>query len=745
MNEPGDPRGEGTVARVPRPAAGKAAAALLGATLATWAAALVDAHFANGASPAPGAKLSLLFSDAGVLAPLGLVLGAGAFVASLVLDLEGLVAAFRSDLDRNGARGAAYAAGIVGAFGALVLLAHVARAVLAMDVPAKGAGASLALAAVALAAFVLGAARAALRFAEARGVTSSPKVWVIGAATSVVALGAYGVLRGGPNGDQGPLGVLGVLAREELDLRAPALALFVALGAVGLPFVSRRVPAWAAALAATAALGLTARAAGAPLDERAVAMSIQRGAPLGGIGLALLRRITDRDRDGASARFGGGDCDDGDPGRRPGADDVPGNGVDEDCSGADDAPMIVAPPPIPAPATAQSDAAWLSARFPAGLSVVLVTVDTLRADLGYAGNPRPLSPNIDALAKESVVFERAYSLASYTGKSVGPMLLGKYPSETSRTFDHFDRFGKDETFIQERLAAAGVRTLSAQGHWYFRPDTGLGRGFAELDLGASPRVPQVEGDKTVNSAALTDAALALLAKPENVAGRFFLWVHYLDPHAMYVPHAEFDFGRSGRDLYDAEVAFTDRHIGRLISAIEEAPYAARTAIVLTSDHGEAFGEHGLLRHGREVWEELVRVPLVVRVPGVPPRRVSARRSAIDLVPTLLDFYGLPRPDDASPGFVSGRSLVPDLRGTDRPEARPVLVDMSEGPYNEERQAFIDGDLKIIASNGRPLGLYDLAKDPEERRDLLGDPAASAGVVARFKAFRRTLRVKPPRR
>ena len=97
-----------------------------------------------------------------------------------------------------------------------------------------------------------------------------------------------------------------------------------------------------------------------------------------------------------------------------------------------------------------------------------MTVDTLRADLGFAGNPRPLSPNIDALARRGVVFERAYSLASYTGKSIGPLLLGKYPSETRRTFEHFDRFGAEETFVQERLGRAGIRTLTAQGHWYFR-------------------------------------------------------------------------------------------------------------------------------------------------------------------------------------------------------------------------------------------------------------------------------------
>src|SRR6185436_17417037 len=116
-------------------------------------------------------------------------------------------------------------------------------------------------------------------------------------------------------------------------------------------------------------------------------------------------------------------------------------GLDEDCSGADE---TSAPAP---PARPDHPAASSVGRFSQGLSVILITVDTLRADLGYAGYGRAISPNLDALAAESTVFDRAYSLASYTGKSMGPMLLGKYPSETRRTFSHFDQFDDSETFV----------------------------------------------------------------------------------------------------------------------------------------------------------------------------------------------------------------------------------------------------------------------------------------------------------
>jgi arylsulfatase A-like enzyme len=184
-----------------------------------------------------------------------------------------------------------------------------------------------------------------------------------------------------------------------------------------------------------------------------------------------------------------------------------------------------------------------------------------------------------------------------------------------------------------------------------------------------------------------------------------------------------------------------------LAVLDRPPFAERTAVMLTSDHGEAFGEHGLYRHGFEVWEELVHVPLLVRVPGISPRHVTARRSAIDVVPTVLELFGLPIPERTAKDFLSGVSLVPDLvlRSDAESEARPVLVDMSEGPNNAERQAFFEGPYKLIATNGKPIGLYDLERDPGETKDLLGDAPTADPVLARFKVFRRTLRIVPPKR
>jgi arylsulfatase A-like enzyme len=399
----------------------------------------------------------------------------------------------------------------------------------------------------------------------------------------------------------------------------------------------------------------------------------------------------------------------------PRAVDVPGNGKDEDCQGGDAKPVQKLAP------SAASLAAAKGARdsLPNDLNVLFVTIDTLRADLGYLGNPRNVSPNLDALAKQSIVFEHAYSLASYTGKSMGPLMIGKYSSEVDGGFSHFNKYSKRETFVQERLQAAGIRTLSVQGYWYFYNDAGFERGFDVIDSSAAPKVAAIEGDQSSNSDEQSDAAIRLLSAPELSNQRFFMWMHFVDPHAEYAPHPEHDFGPKPRDRYDGEVAFVDEQLGRMLAALEKTSFGSRTAVVVTSDHGEAFNEHGMIRHGFELWEELVHVPLIVKVPGTPGRRVNARRSAIDVVPTLLDLFKVSFTSQKPTDFLSGESLLPDLLrapGAMDPE-KTIFVDMARGPYNAERQALISADQKLTVSEGRVLGLYDLAHDAEEKHDL----------------------------
>jgi arylsulfatase A-like enzyme len=402
-------------------------------------------------------------------------------------------------------------------------------------------------------------------------------------------------------------------------------------------------------------------------------------------------------------------------------------------------------------------------------NVVLVTVDTLRADLGYAGYPRPVTPNIDALAARSVVFERAYALASYTAKSIGPMLIGRYASETWRDSDHFVTFFPQNVFVAERAQAMGVRTFAGMSHVAFKWRTGLDQGFEVWDTSAVLANQSLD-DTSVTSARMTDAAISMLAHddntrpawpvdagpPEGAEGeprRFFAWFHYFDPHLPYVAHkgapdfASIDAGKLSRPraLYDEEVWFTDQQIGRLLEFIGTRPWSAETAIVLTSDHGEAFGEHGVVGHGRELWEPLVRVPLLLHVPGAEPRRIAQRRSLIDLAPTILDLLGGSPPED---GSLRGTSLVPDaFAAADAAiAARDVYIDMPSGPFNETRRALVTGPgpgLKLISFRDERYALYDLAKDPDELDDLSANQELLAPVLDKYRALKRSLQEIPP--
>jgi arylsulfatase A-like enzyme len=471
-------------------------------------------------------------------------------------------------------------------------------------------------------------------------------------------------------------------------------------------------------------------------------------AGLGKVALAIARRLTDRDHDGASPYFGGGDCDDHDPRRYPNAVDVPGNGIDEDCSG-EDLPLPVVVPVVtrPVPDT--------TVHLDPQMNLVLITVDTMRTDLGFMGYDKPVSPNLDALAARGVVFDRAYSMASYTGKSVGPLLIGKYPSETVRDAGHFNTYYPGNTLLAERLHDAGLRTMGAASHWYFVPWSGLTQGMDEWDTSAMPAGGQGDIDTSVTSEQLTDSAIRVLKKPVNTQGRFFMWVHYFDPHEQYMPHEgaplEIADGVSNaqqrtKAAYDTEVWFTDRHIGRLLEYIQSEPWGEHTAVVVTSDHGETFGEHGMSFHGGELWESLVRVPLLVYFRGARPHRVPVKRSHIDLVPTILELLGVPLPAE---GELSGKSMLPDLLAKEDAtyEERDVYIDMPVGPFTGMRRALITGTtpgLKLYNMAVGQYALFDLAKDPGEVDDIvLADRDRFAELVRKFDETRGRLKELPP--
>lgn len=733
---------------------------------------------------------TLFLADLGLLCPLSFAIGVGVAAAMAFFEprdlrspLEHLQPLRDAPVLERSRTAAILPLVIVAAFLFVVASAHLGKARLAEGTPG-GAGLLLGVQTMALVLVLLGLVLALgppLRRALAMGASRFPSLVdpaATGAAAAVLvtALFVLGITSGNTSGDGAhALAILGVLKRSELDLTPIAGALVVAACAYAAPVVARGGKGPLAPLtllpAAALVLGLCWRDAGALNAEPELTRGLARYASLGKIGLAVLRRATDRDHDGASPLYGGGDCDDHDRSRYPEAIDVPGNGVDEDCSGADTpAPKPLAPPVAAAPKRA--------ARF----NVVLITIDTLRIDLGFMGYPKAVSPNMDRLAKKSVVFERAYAMASYTGKSLGPLHAGKFPSETLRDGGHFNVYSPKNTLVAERARDAGYATLGAMSHFYFKPSFGLSQGFDRWDLSAIPP-GLADNDNSMSSEALSNAILKLLRAPSGGdapgngdagaasdasadgdasgdagdAGApdkpFFAWFHYFDPHAQYAPHPEapnFGEGEKGAAAwvhaqYDAEVWYTDKHLGRVLDAIEAAPWADRTVVILTADHGEALGDHGMSWHGSELWESLVRVPLVVYVPGVKPGRVASRRSHIDLAPTMLELMGITAP----PGELSGQSLMPEIDGVPGADTeRDVYIDMPIGPFNGVRRALISGPgagMKLIHFGGAQYQLFDLATDPQERTDLHRDKERLAPMQAAMAGFRARLKeieVKP---
>jgi arylsulfatase A-like enzyme len=350
------------------------------------------------------------------------------------------------------------------------------------------------------------------------------------------------------------------------------------------------------------------------------------------------------------------------------------------------------------------------------LNVLFLTIDSMRADMPWTNYERKIAPTLTAFAHESVIYENAYAVASYTAKSVGTMLSGRYPSSLYRSGSFFTKYSDANLFFPELLQQRGVRTLAGHAHLYFDRGKNLRQGFDVWKL-----VPGLtwnnSTDESITSPKLTDLAIEMLKQPQNTGGKFFMWLHYMDPHDQYVQHAESPrWGRRNRDRYDSEMFFTDLHIKRLFSYCKAQPWYKRTAVIISSDHGEAFGEHRMYKHAFALWEILTHVPVIIRAPGAQPRRIKARRSHIDLAPTIIDLMGLP----PNANFV-GKSMVPEVYGATPDNREPIVLDLPADTNNPPTRAIIAGDYKLIVDLvGGGFRLYDLKRDKAELRNLALD-------------------------
>lgn len=434
-------------------------------------------------------------------------------------------------------------------------------------------------------------------------------------------------------------------------------------------------------------------------DPAARAAAIEQGTASTRVVRRLLA-LGDRDGDGYAGRFGGADCDDANPDRHPAAIDIVGNGLDENCTGADAVARPLEAPAVTArPRGRQPD-------------ILLVSIDALRADhLSAWGYGRPTSPAIDQLAAAGTRFAWAVTPSPTTRHALPALLDGRYASLAQRD-------GRPGS-LAEVLQAAGYATGAVLCGDRLVVADAL-RGFQEVDR--SPEAARAASPGLDNAGAVVDAALRWWGPRTSGVSRgpAFLWVHLYEPHHPYVaPPGSPDFGAREIDRYDAEIAAADRELARLFAAVDPA----RTIIVLAADHGEEFGEHGLRFHARSLYNQVIRVPLVVRAPDSPGQVIASPVSLVDVMPTVLELAGVPAP----PGL-SGRSLAATVRGGSAATgatARAVLLELPpDRQITRDLVGAIAGGWKVIwdrEANAWSLFAQGDAADAHDR--AASDPAA----------------------
>jgi arylsulfatase A-like enzyme len=427
-------------------------------------------------------------------------------------------------------------------------------------------------------------------------------------------------------------------------------------------------------------------------------------------------------------------------------------------------------------------------------SLVLVSIDTLRADhLGSYGSPYRLTPVLDQLAQDGVRFANAITTAPWTLPAIASLHTGLYPRHhgAGRITNRRDPLGRsplpEEAWtLAEELRARGYRTQAIVTNPYLTLRYGLGRGFEgyenltifseaflmfhDISLmrvarAIWPRLHIGDRGETVTARAITWLERTDRARP------FFLWLHYIDPHPPYsrpgvVPHKSFrgdtlpgatndDLAvgvispdvarlRSGeirlsdsekeavRDLYRAEVAVVDAAVGRVLDELDRLGLREQTLVVCIADHGEEFWEHGGVEHGHTVYEEIVRVPLLMRWPSrlQAGRVVTETVGTADVVPTVLGLLGVP-----APAAVDGRSLVTLADGGDADLGPRVTENML---FAEERVGVRTAHAKYVRWQNGKEEVYDLTIDPAERRDLAGVEPMVTARRAEYAALERGL-------
>jgi len=403
-------------------------------------------------------------------------------------------------------------------------------------------------------------------------------------------------------------------------------------------------------------------------------------------------------------------------------------------------------------------------------NVLLVVIDTLRADrLGTYGGTRGLTPFLDSLAGGAYVFHQAYAQSSWTNPSVASVLTSRFPSQHGVVkFD--SRLADSEISVAEVLKDHGYACGAFLANGLLASRFGFAQGFDEFRaLWPAPPQPPQTVEQKYRADAINALAFAWLDQVADARKPVFLYLHYIEPHPPYTPpEAILDRLLHGRprpdlgdvskamffaqvappdaqmlqqieDVYDAEVTSLDGGLRELFAGLERRGFLGNTFVAITADHGEEFNDHGLVGHGTTLYNELIRVPLIVRLPRQ-TRRVDVDDvvSLVDIAPTMLSTVGV-----AAPPAFEGRALRPASgwswsrlwRHEETPPAFSELIipERSEAKnVRPHERAIVLGSQKLIVGPGGETELYDLASDPGEHR-AAAPPAATRATLDRALA------------
>ena len=385
--------------------------------------------------------------------------------------------------------------------------------------------------------------------------------------------------------------------------------------------------------------------------------------------------------------------------------------------------------------------------------IILITIDSLRADhIGAYGYTRPTSPSIDALAAEAVVMRNHIAQAPYTKASMASMFTGVFPTAhkaftTSRPFAEMmtghvagggrytDVLDDRITTLAERMAAVGYDTIGLTTNPVLLADFGFDQGFAQYEFLTSSA-------QFAPAADVVDRALQVIdgRRPDKP---LFLWLHMMEPHSPYNPPEDaaglFQVLAPPRPIdpeaipawvrigdstdlnlylarYDADIRSADDALGEFFTALKARGLWDSSVIVLTADHGEEFMDHGGMEHNRTLYDEMLRVPLIVRAPGLRPRIVEVQTQSVDLVPTMASVTG----QTLQPGEVHGSNIWPVLEGRGGADADAYAEIVGR------RFALRTRKWKLISSLQGGKELFDLTADPREQNNLArSNPAVAS--------------------